>query len=172
MKTIRYSLLIIAIAAIASVVTGAEEKKKADASGVTAAEQHKVLDPANIEWGDPHPGFPAGAKLARLSGDPGKSGVYTVRLRAPAGYKIMPHTHPAAEMVTVISGTLHIGTGDKFDESAGHAMAAGSFMTMPAGMKHFAWFTEDTIIQVHGEGPFQIVYVNPADDPRNAKPKK
>ena len=168
MKAVRYSLLVVVVAAIASVVI-AEEKKKADASDVTAAEQHKVLNPADLQWGDPPPGFPAGAKVAVLSGDPKKSGVYTVRMHAPAGYKIMPHTHPAAEMVTVISGTVYLATGDKFDESAGHAMTAGAFTTMPAGMKHFAWFTEDTIIQVHGEGPFQITYVNPADDPRNAK---
>ena len=169
MKTVRYSMLVVAVVAIASVVIGAEEKKKADASSVSAVEQHKVLDPADLQWGDPPPGLPAGAKLAVLSGDPGASGPYTVRMRAPAGYKIMPHTHPTAEMITVISGTFHLGAGDKFDESAGHAMAAGAFTAMPAGMKHFAWFTEDSIIQVHGEGPFQIVYVNPADDPRNAK---
>jgi len=169
MKKVRYSLLVVAVVAIASVVIGAEEKKKADASSVTATEQHKVINPADLQWGDPPPGFPAGAKVAVLSGDPGKSGVYTVRMRAPAGYKIMPHTHPTAEMITVISGTFHLGAGDKFDESAGHAMAAGAFTAMPAGMKHFVWFTEDSIIQVYGEGPFQIVYVNPADDPRNVK---
>ena len=169
MKPVRYGLLVVVVVAIASVVIGAEEKKKADASSVSAAEQHKVLNPADLQWGDPPPGFPAGAKVALLSGDPGKSGVYTVRMRAPAGYKIMPHTHPTAEMITVISGTFHLGTGDKFDEGAGHVMAAGAFTAMPSGMKHYAWFTEDSVIQVHGEGPFQIIYVNPTDDPRNAK---
>jgi quercetin dioxygenase-like cupin family protein len=169
MKKVRHSLLVVAVVAIASVVIGAEEKKKADASSVATAEQHKVLNPADLQWGDPPPGLPPGSKLAVLSGDPGKSGAYTVRLRAPAGYKVMPHTHPTAEMVTVISGTLHLGTGDKFDESAGHAMAAGAFTAMPAGMKHFVWFTEDSVIQINSEGPFQIVYVNPTDDPRSAK---
>ncbi len=166
MKSVRYTFLVVAALAIASVVVGAEKKEK---SGGTAAAEHKMFDPANIEWGDPPPGLPPGAKSAVLAGDPKQKGIYTVRLRAPAGYTISPHTHPTAEMITVLSGTFHLGTGDKFDESAGHAMSAGSFMVMPAGMKHYAWFTEDSVIQVHGEGPFRIVYVNPADDPRNAK---
>jgi quercetin dioxygenase-like cupin family protein len=107
--------------------------------------------------------------MAVLSGDPNNKGTFTVRLRAPDGYKIAPHTHPTAENITVISGTLHLGTGDKFDEAAAHEMVAGSFGVMPAGMKHFAWTTGETVIQIHGVGPFEIKYVNPADDPRNAK---
>jgi len=87
----------------------------------------------------------------------------------PAGYKIPPHTHPSAELITPISGSLHLGTGEKFDESRSQAMPPGSFMVMAAGMKHYAWATEETVVQVHGEGPFQIVYVNPSDDPQNAK---
>ncbi|HET9418706.1 MAG TPA: cupin domain-containing protein [Chthoniobacterales bacterium] len=80
-----------------------------------------------------------------------------------------PHTHPTTERVTVISGTGHLGTGDKFDETAGHDMAPGSFAVLPAGMKHFAWSTGETVLQIQSEGPFKIKYVNPADDPRNAK---
>ncbi len=169
MKPVKYSLLVVAIAAAASVVIGAGEKEKTAASGVPAADHHEIVDPANIEWGAPPPGLPAGAKFAVLSGDPGQKGVYTVRLQAPAGYKIQAHTHPTTELITVISGACHLGTGDKFDESKGDAMAAGSFAIMPAGMKHYAWFTEETVIQVSGKGPFAIVYVNPGDDPRNAK---
>ncbi|HMJ05674.1 MAG TPA: cupin domain-containing protein [Chthoniobacterales bacterium] len=169
-KTVRYSLLVVTVVAIASVVIAAEEKEKAGASvGITTANQHQVIDPANIVWGEQPPGLPPGAKAAVLSGDPGKKGSFTVRLRMPAGYKIMPHTHPTAENITVLSGTFHLGTGDKFDESAGHTMGAGGFMAMPAGMKHFAWATEESTIQVHAEGPFKIVYVNPSDDPRTAK---
>ena len=37
---------------------------------------------------------------------------------------------------------------------------------MPRGMRHFAWTKGETIIQVHGVGPFDINYVNAADDPR------
>ena len=165
MRPIKYCLLIAVTAAAASIVIGAEKDEKSAAG----AETHKVYDAAKIEWGQAPPGLPAGAQLAVLAGDPGKKGVYTLRLKAPAGYKIPPHTHPTAEEVTVISGGLHVGMGPKFDESAGDALAPGGFVSLPAKMQHFAWFTEETVIQVHGEGPFEINYVNPADDPRNAK---
>jgi quercetin dioxygenase-like cupin family protein len=154
--------------AIASIAFGAEKKEQAGGTAAPATE-HKALDPANLKWGEPPPGLPAGAQSTLLSGDPGKKGLYTVRMRAPAGYRIMPHTHPTAEHITVLSGTFHMGTGDKFDESAGHSMGPGSFMVMPPGTKHFAWASEETVIQVHAEGPFVITYVNPADDPRNTK---
>jgi hypothetical protein len=62
-----------------------------------------------------------------------------------------------------------MGTADKFDEAAGHEMVAGSFAIMPAGMKSFAWVAGETVVQVHSTGPFVIKYVNPVDDPRNAK---
>ena len=98
--------------------------------------------------------------MAVLAGDPTKKGPFTVRMQAPAGYKIPPHTHPTAENLTVISGTFNIGTGDKFDEAAGKALETGGF---------YAWSTTETVLQIHGKGPFEIKYVNPADDPRNAK---
>jgi quercetin dioxygenase-like cupin family protein len=107
--------------------------------------------------------------MAVLAGDPNKKGPFTVRMQAPAGYKITPHTHPTAENITVISGTFNIGMGDKFDEAAGKELGAGGFVVLPTGMKHYAWSTADAIIQIHGKGPFAIKYVNPADDPRNAK---
>ncbi len=59
--------------------------------------------------------------------------------------------------------------GDTFDRSKGQAMPAGSSGTGPAGMKHFAWVTGKTVGQIHGDGPWQIHYLNPADDPRHKK---
>jgi quercetin dioxygenase-like cupin family protein len=147
-----------------------KEKKSSEASSkVATTAEHKILAPSDLKWGDAPPGLPAGAKLAVLDGDPGKKGPFTIRLQTPAGYKIPPHTHPTAECITVISGTFHLGMGDKFDESAGRELAAGGFATMPTGMKHFAWSTGEAIVQVQSTGPFEIKYVNPADDPRNAK---
>jgi quercetin dioxygenase-like cupin family protein len=93
----------------------------------------------------------------------------TVRFQTPDGYRIAPHTHPTPERITVISGSFHIGMGDKFDESAARELGAGGFTVLPPGMKHFAWTTGDTIVQINSEGPFVIKYVNLADDPRNAK---
>jgi len=163
--------LILTLPLALSLVAVAAQKKDASKKSTESAtsEQHVVLNPADLNWGDAPPGLPAGAKLAVLAGDPNKKGLFTVRLQTPAGYKVPPHTHPTAEHITVISGTFNIGTGDKFDEAAGKELGAGGYLVMPAGMKHYAWTPAETIIQVHGMGPFVIKYVNPADDPRNAK---
>jgi len=164
-------MLVGAVCALSSFAIAKESKKDSSqaTSKVTATAEHKMFSPSDIKWVDGPPFLPAGAKMAVLEGDPGKAGPYTVRLQTPDGYKIPPHTHPTAERITVISGTFHLGTGEKFDESAGHEMVPGSFAIMPAGMKHFAWATGEAVVQVHGTGPFAIKYVNPADDPRNAK---
>ena len=156
--------------ALGSLALAAEHKEKAmEKTTATTMAEHTVLTPADLKWGEPPPGLPAGAKLAVLEGDPTKKGQFTIRLQAPDGYKVAPHTHPSAEKVTVVSGTLFLGTGAKFDESAAKELSQGSFAIMPAGMQHFAWTKGDTIIQINGLGPFEIRYVNPADDPRHAK---
>jgi quercetin dioxygenase-like cupin family protein len=104
--------------------------------------------------------------FAVLEGDPAKPGPFLVRLKFPDGYRIAPHTHPKTERVTVLSGTFHLGMGERFDAKAGRAMPAGSYGHWPAGMKHYAWAEGETVIQLHGEGPWTIQYVNPDDDPR------
>jgi hypothetical protein len=130
-----------------------------------------VFLPAQITWNDGPPSLLPGAKVAVLEGDPNKEGPFVMRLRLPDGFRVAPHTHPKPERVTVIAGTLNIGMGARFDAEACRAMPAGSFGTWPAGMKHFAWFKGETILQLHGTGPWLINYRNPADDPRNAKKK-
>jgi hypothetical protein len=130
---------------------------------------HGLFKPDDIKWGDAPNALPPGAKLAVLEGNPMKLGIYTMRLWMPDGYKISPHYHTQFEHVTVISGQLNLGMGDKFDESKGNAMPAGTFGFLAPHMKHFAWATGETVIQLHGIGPWEIVYVNPKDDPRKMK---
>jgi len=114
--------------------------------------------------------LPAGAQLAVLEGDPmGTSGSYTIRLKMPDGYKISPHTHPARENVTVISGALKVGMGDQFDASKMMSFGAGSFAYLDPSMHHYASASGETIIQIHGMSPVKFNYINPADDP---SPKK
>ena len=132
----------------------------------TAADNHAVVSPDQLKWAPAPPAFPKGAQMAVLSGDPSKEGLYVVRVKVPAGYKVPPHTHPNDENVTVISGTFNIGMGGTFNDKNGSALKAGGFAFAPKGMQHYAWFTEDSIIQLHGMGPQGIIYVNPADDPR------
>jgi len=124
---------------------------------------------ATIQWKEGPEALPPGAKVAVLEGDPTKEGPFVVRLQFPDGYHIPPHTHPKTERVTVISGELYIATGEALDRNSAKKLPAGSFGFWPAGMKHTGWSEGETVIQLHGIGPWQINYVNPADDPRTAK---
>ena len=89
-----------------------------------------------------------------------------MRIKLPANYQIPAHWHPAIEHVTVMSGTFNIGMGDKLDRSTTKALAPGSVAIMQPKTNHFVWTDQETIVQVHGVGPWAITYVNPADDPR------
>ena len=125
--------------------------------------------PQDIVWKDGPLSLPKGAQVAILEGDPSKEGPFVFRLKLPDGYRIPPHLHPKTERITALSGTFHIGMGEKFDPSATQEMPAGTYGFWEAGMKHFAWAKGETILQVHGTGPWSIQYLNPADDPRNSK---
>ena len=135
------------------------------AAHAQAMSHHLVVPHDQLTWSPVPPQFPAGAELAVVQGNPGGDGFYVVRVRMPDGYKIMPHWHPTAENVTVLSGTLHVGSGDKFDTTMGDALGAGGYVSLPGLMHHYAWSEGPTEIQIHGVGPFAIFYINPADDP-------
>jgi len=167
MKTVALGLLALVVVAAASFGL-ADEKEKSGTSAVAVLED-TILDPAALVWGDPPPRLPRGCKATVLFGDPTKKGWFTVRLHAPAGYKIPPHTHPTAEHVTVISGSVHLGHGEKVAESTGRLVKTGGYAVLAAKSVHSAWFTEDSIIQIQSEGPFEMTYVDPADDPRNPR---
>jgi hypothetical protein len=165
MKKLAFFVLVLFVSFFAV----AEEKKAAAKKPMAAKMEHKVTMPADIQWGDPPPVFPAGARMAVLAGDPGKAGPYTIRIKAPDGFKVPAHWHPADENLTIISGEFHLGVGDKMDEGQAKAMTAGSFGVMPARMHHYAWTKGETEVQVHGTGPFKLIYVNPSDDPTKKK---
>lgn len=153
--------LIVAIAIAVAVI--------AIAQNMSHPSDHGFFQTADLKWTDGPASLSKGAKVALLEGNPAQEGPFTMRLQLPDGFKIQPHSHPAVEHVTVISGTFNLGMGEKFDTTGGRALPAGSFAFMPPGMKHFAWAKGETVVQVHGMGPWKINYVNPADDPRNQK---
>jgi len=124
---------------------------------------------AEIKWGEGPASLAKGASMVVLEGDPAKEGLFTMRLRLPEGFVVNPHYHSQIEHVTVIAGTLHFGMGDKFDRAKTRAMPPGSFGFWPIGMRHFAYTEGETVLQLHGKGPWTITYVNPADDPRGQK---
>ena len=130
------------------------------------AKDHDLITPDGIRWQDGPVSLAKGAQMVILDGDPSKDGPFVMRVKLPDGFKIMPHTHPKDERVTVLTGTLYLGLGATFDEKAAKVMPAGSYGRTGAGMKHFGFVKGETILQLHGTGPWAIEYVNPADDPR------
>jgi anti-sigma factor ChrR (cupin superfamily) len=139
----------------------------AGATRVLAQEQHHLVVPVDkVQWGPAPPILPAGAQLAVLEGNPGAKGPVVMRLKLPANYVIPPHWHSMHERITVISGTFNIGNGDKVDRQATQALAAGGFLSLPAKMHHYAWVKDPTVVQINLDGPFDLFYVNAADDPQ------
>jgi len=105
-----------------------------------------------------------GCDLATVAGDPSAEGTpFVVRLRCVDGAKIPAHWHPTDENVTVLKGTFLAGMGETFDETKMMTMNVGNFVTMPKEMRHFAMSKGDTIVQVHGAGPFKVNWVNPSE---------
>ena len=142
--------------------------------GVVSAQSgkaaHVMFNPAQAKWGAPPPVFEKGATFTVVSGNPGEAGTFVVRLRMPAGYKIAPHWHPTDEHVTVMNGTFSVGMGDKFDKAAMSDLPAGGYVLLPAEMRHYAMAKTNATVQVSGQGPFALTYVNPADDPSKRAP--
>jgi hypothetical protein len=135
------------------------------APGHDQAQMH-LYPLAELKWANGPGSLPRGAQFVVLEGDPAKEGLFTMRLRLPDGYQIPPHFHTGVEHVTVIAGTFNVGIGDKFDRTATKPMPAGTFGYWNPPMRHFAWTQGETILQLHGVGPWTVTYVNPADDPR------
>ena len=143
----------------------------AAAAGATARLQaaephHTVVTADAVKWGPAPPSLPPGAQAAILLGNPGKEGPFVLRLKLPAGFTIPPHRHSKDEVVTVISGSFGIASGESIDRASLQRLPPASFVHLPAGMPHFAFTSEETIVQINGTGPFDVVYIDPRDDPR------
>ena len=155
--------IIWAIAAISALVAGVASSFVAQSGGTG---DHGLIKPSDVNWAAAPPSLPAGAQGAILQGDPGRPGPFTLRLKLGDGYRIPPHYHPAIEQITVLQGTFVLGMGETVNSATEKALPAGSFAFMPAGMRHFVRAQGETIVQLHGTGPWGITYVNPSDDPR------
>jgi quercetin dioxygenase-like cupin family protein len=144
------------------------------AASVFAQSPSQVISTVNeAKWGPAPPMLPPGAQLAVLSGNPMGTGAYAVRIKMPANYAIPAHSHPTDENVVVTAGSLTFGMGDKLSKTAkgNKTLNVGGFAMMPTGMNHYAYAGKaGAVIVLFGQGPVEFKYVNPADDPRNAKP--
>ena len=127
----------------------------AAALSLTAAALGKgvFLAPTDLKWGPAGGQWPAGAKSAVLAGNPKNTGEFVLRIMAPAGAKLPPHTHSSDEYVTVISGTAGIALGSKWDQSKFHLLGPGGFWVIPANTPHYLWAKTDIEIQINAMGP-------------------
>jgi quercetin dioxygenase-like cupin family protein len=137
------------------------------ADATSSQSQMTLFTPDTIEWMPGSNHLPVGSKIAVLEGDPNKEGPFTIRVKFPANYMNAPHTHPKAEHMTVISGSFNLGVGQKFDSTNGKEMPAGSFVLIPAGVPHYGWGTEETVLQIHGMGPREKILINATDNLSN-----
>ena len=107
------------------------------------------------------PGFAPGIELAVLNGDPSaETGSYTLRLRFPDGYRFPSHYHPKAENVTVLSGSFRLAMGTDEDPSDEQTYGPGSYLYIPPESPHYGSVSGSTVVQLHGDGPFQVILAN------------
>lgn len=133
------------------------------------ATEYNAVMPPDIKWADA-PSIGPGAKTAVIDGDPKSSGPFVMRLKVPPKTEIKVHTHPADENVTVLSGTLYFAAGDKFDTKTAKSFGPGSYFSIAKGKPMFAYTRDkEAVLQLHGNGPWGLTYLDPADGPATMK---
>ena len=164
----RIALVCVGAFGLAALATGVYSQEKKE-----AGDAHKIVHYGDLKWTP----IMKGCELAAVSGDPNAEGVpFVLRIRCADGTKIPAHWHPADENLTVLKGTFLVATGEAFDETKLQTMNVGNFILMPKEMRHFAMNKGETIVQIHGAGPFKVNWVNPSevpppDAPAAPKPK-
>lgn len=137
-----FTVLVAAIVACA----GAAAFAAASVTTIAAGSEHWTAPPG--------PGARQGVMQAILLGNPTGTGFYVTRLKEAPNYRILPHTHPERQNLTVLSGTYYLGLGTKFNRSSATAYHAGSFISIPAHVAHYAFVgSAGAIVQEDGMGP-------------------
>jgi quercetin dioxygenase-like cupin family protein len=145
--------VMIAAAAVCTASTYSQEKKM-------SGEAHKIVHSGDLKWTP----IIKGCEIATVAGDPSAEGTqFVIRFRCADGAKVPAHWHPTDEYLTVLKGAFLVGTGDTLEESKLQTMNVGNFILMPKEMRHFAVNKGETIVQVHGMGPFKVNWVNPSE---------
>lgn len=133
----------------------------AGAWATSLAERSKIvgLTPDKVRWFTPSY-YNDGRQRAHLFGDSSEGASWIDRVKIPGGARVLAHTHPQDELVTVIEGTWYLGEGAKFDSAELRGYPAGSFIVIPAGIPHFVAAKEGTVVvQLNGNGKFQTDYL-------------
>ena len=141
--------IVIALSAMTAAMTWAGKTQK-EVVGLT---------PEQVRWFTP-PYYNDGRQRAQLFGDSSKGGPWVDRVKIPGGKRVLAHTHPQDELVTVIAGTWYLGTGERFDSAKLKGYPAGSFIVIPAGVPHFVAAKEGgVIVQLSGSEAFRTDYL-------------
>jgi uncharacterized RmlC-like cupin family protein len=152
-----------------AVVIGASllgcSRNEPPATAFTKTEGQLLVRAKSIKWSDAPPGLPQGAKVALLQGNPTAPGRYVIRVQLPANYKIPLHSLSNAIDVTVVSGTLYVASAQTLDKKKAFAVKPGDFYHLPALAPQLSFTTNETVLEIHGEGPYEMKYANAADDP-------
>jgi quercetin dioxygenase-like cupin family protein len=151
MKTMLFSAaaLMVVLGAVTLAMTRALQSKK-EIVGITAEQ---------VQWFTP-PYYKDGRQRAQLFGDSSKGGAWVDRVKIPAAMRVLAHTHPQDELVTVIEGTWYVGEGERFDAAKLKGYPAGSFILIPAGVPHFVATKEGSVIvQLSGSEVFRTDYL-------------
>ena len=172
LKRVTLLFLLAGAVALSQASSHPAQKAQAPAAGAGMAADHHTVKETEVQWGPAPPVFNPAAKMAVMDGNPGGAGLFVIRLKMPAGYKIMPHWHPTQENVTVISGHFQYGMGDKMTPADMTTLGPGGFVALHAKAHHYAMAKTACIVQVTAMGPFQLTYVNPDDDPSKMKSGK
>ena len=131
------------------------------ADPVPAPEGTIQISGGALAWKPGPATMPAGVETVVLEGDPRAAGIFTLRLRAPAGTRLPPHTHPQPERVTVLQGAIGVGFGRQFEPGLLKVFRAGDYYVNPPGAAHFVSFVEDAVLQVTGQGPWGVDFLPP-----------
>jgi quercetin dioxygenase-like cupin family protein len=124
-----------------------------------AQKQIVGITPQDVRWFTP-PYYMDGRQRAQMLGDSNQGGAWIDRVKIPAGGRVLAHTHPHDEIVTVIEGTWYLGEGEKFDLTKLKAYPAGSFIVIPGGVPHFVAAKDGTVIvQLSATGKFGTEYL-------------
>lgn len=171
----KVKLLFVSSLLLLGLGASAQQAPKPEAAKAPMADEHKMAvlpDLQSMKWGPGSEAFPAGMKMVVMSGDPTSTGFVSVRAKFPPGYVVPPHWHPSDEHVTILSGSLYFGMGDKVDTKTATLVKQGGYFVADAQMHHYVVTKTGVVVQIDLTGPLAINYVNPSDDPRNKAPSK
>jgi hypothetical protein len=155
----------VAAAAIGASLMACSDRNQPPASSFAKTEGQLLVRAKSIQWSPAPATLPAGAKIALLQGNPKEAGRYVIRVQLPANYKIPFHWVSNDMDVTVVSGALYIATTQSFDKRKAFAIKPGDFYHLPARASQLVFTKNETVLEIHGDGPYTLAYTNPADDP-------